>query len=232
MSCRQERGWICLKSTSPMIVTRPSTPMCRRVRPAIAPARARAHPSHRPTARSANMGGWWQRYPQEYAAELASLNALGVTWSRDELAFQQGRLIIDIAYPLGPGETVRLRATYPDTYPYFMPTVELPALFFRRHQNPTGRNLCLLGRDGEDWRPGHDTLGQLIREQLPNPGDQWPEPDTRGRRHARGPCRRAAVQRSEEPPRVPAHRSRRLAGFRGEGGAAQATCARSRGPDQ
>lgn len=167
MSCRQERGWICLKSTSPMIVTRPSTPMCRRARPAIAPARAKAHPSRRPTARSADMGGWWQRYPREYAAELASLNALGTTWSRDEQAFQQGRLIIDIAYPLGPGDTVRLRATYPDTYPYFMPTVELPALFFRRHQNPTGRNLCLLGRDGEDWRPGHDTLGQLIREQLP-----------------------------------------------------------------
>lgn len=113
------------------------------------------------------MRGWWHRYPEEYAAEITSLNSSGLRWSKDEDAFQKGVLVVNIDYPLQSGNLVNLKASYPDSFPYFPPSVELPELIFHRHQNPTGKNLCLLARDGETWRPGVDTLARLIQEQLP-----------------------------------------------------------------
>lgn len=113
------------------------------------------------------MRGWWHRYPEEYEAEINGLNSLGLRWSKDEDAFQRGVLLVNIDYQLQSGNLVSLKASYPDSFPYFPPSVELPELIFHRHQNPTGKNLCLLARDGEAWRPGVDTLALLIQQQLP-----------------------------------------------------------------
>ena len=113
------------------------------------------------------MTGWWNRYPKAYEAEIAGLDSLGSPWRKDEGAFQNGLLVVDLDYKLGDGRNISLRATYPDSYPYFAPTVELPELIFPRHQNPLGKNLCLLARNGEEWSPGTDTLAALLKEQLP-----------------------------------------------------------------
>lgn len=112
------------------------------------------------------METWWSRYPDALVAEKASLDALGHRWSIDEAAKQAGRLVIHVEIP-HEGGAFKLRAVYPDTFPYFQPQVFLDGPALDRHQHPIGKNLCLLAREGEDWRPGHDTLAVLLREQFP-----------------------------------------------------------------
>lgn len=112
------------------------------------------------------MEAWWVRYPKAFQAEKEGLEAVGASWTIDDAEFSRGRLRIDIAHECG-GVQHQLVAIYPDTYPYFMPSVFRDGEVFRRHQNPYGKNLCLLSRDGEDWEPGHDTLAGLLKEQFP-----------------------------------------------------------------
>jgi len=124
------------------------------------------------------MEAWWDRYPAEFSKEKAALEGLGYAWSIDAAAMEAGQLVVHVDVPLGDG-MLALTASYPDTYPYFAPMVTTGCQF-QRHQHPLGRNLCLLAREGEEWRPGHDSLAMLIEEQLPailvvNGGSATPE---------------------------------------------------------
>lgn len=112
------------------------------------------------------METWWQRYPKTLEAEKSALDALGHPWRIDEEAWASGHLIVHVEMPSEEG-ALKLRAEYPDTFPYFSPQVFLQGGSFGRHQHLFGKNLCLLAREGEDWRPGHDTLAALLRDQLP-----------------------------------------------------------------
>jgi molybdopterin/thiamine biosynthesis adenylyltransferase len=112
------------------------------------------------------MTAWWHRYPDELRKEKTALEALGHAWSVDQAAMDAGQLVVRVDVPHGGGLLV-LTAVYPDTFPYFAPMVTTDSVQFQRHQHPLGRNLCLLAREGEDWRPGYDSLATLIKEQLP-----------------------------------------------------------------
>lgn len=112
------------------------------------------------------MEAWWHRYPDQLKVEEEALRALGYPWRRDEKSWESGRFVIDVDVP-HEGDALTLRAEYPDTYPYFPPIVSTPEIIFRRHQHPVGKNLCLLARDAESWRPGHDTLAGMLKHQLP-----------------------------------------------------------------
>jgi hypothetical protein len=79
---------------------------------------------------------------------------------------ERGGLVIQIEL-LHEEVPFNLVAIYPNTFPYFPPHVFLREQQLHRHQHPVGRNLCLLAREGEDWRPSQDTLADLLREQLP-----------------------------------------------------------------
>lgn len=87
-------------------------------------------------------------------------------WSIDAAAMEAGQLVVHVDVPHGDG-VLALTASYPDMYPYFVPAVTTDPGQFQRHQHPLGQNLCLLAREGEEWRPGHDSLATLIQEQLP-----------------------------------------------------------------
>nr|WP_294864227.1 ThiF family adenylyltransferase [uncultured Pseudogulbenkiania sp.] len=112
------------------------------------------------------METWWQRYPWALEAEKTALDALGYPWEIDATAWASGHLTVHVQIP-GHGEALKLRAEYPDSFPYFSPQVFLQEVSFFRHQHLFGKNLCLLAREGEDWRPGQDTLAVLLRDQLP-----------------------------------------------------------------
>jgi molybdopterin/thiamine biosynthesis adenylyltransferase len=112
------------------------------------------------------MKTWWSRYPEAFEAEKAGLNAIHASWTVDEAEFTAGRLVIDIEREFG-GMPHKLKAVYPDSFPYFLPQVFLAEVAFDRHQQPFGKNLCLLGRDGAGWQPGQDTLAMLLEEQFP-----------------------------------------------------------------
>ncbi len=140
--------------------------MLHLVRRAIDPSRGMAHRSLPVTARWADMEPWWHRYPKALEQEKAALDALGHPWTIDETAQHAGRLIVRVKVPAG-SEPLQLTAEYPATYPYFVPQVTLAGKVLARHQNPVGKNLCLLAREGESWQPGVDTLAALLKEQLP-----------------------------------------------------------------
>lgn len=112
------------------------------------------------------METWWIRYPNALENEKKALDAAGYTWQMDEAAFNRGRLVLHVDVQYG-GETLKVFADYPDTYPYFQPNVTYDGKLLSRHHHPLGRNLCLLAREGEDWTPGTDTLAGLLDEQLP-----------------------------------------------------------------
>jgi hypothetical protein len=111
------------------------------------------------------MEPWWIRHPDVLATEKAALDSWGQPWSLNETQFAAGRLVVKVNAPVG-GDVRELTAFYPDSYPYFMPQVQLRQVRLPKHHNPEGY-LCLLAHDGAEWRPGQDTLAALLQEQLP-----------------------------------------------------------------
>jgi ThiF family protein len=113
------------------------------------------------------MKPWWERFPGRLDREIASLESHGITYRRDDLSWRQGQLVFDLTLiPPGSDTAVHLRAFYPETFPYQRFEVVTPDLVLTRHQNPFGKNICLLGRATAMWSV-HDTLGALLMEQLP-----------------------------------------------------------------
>ncbi|MES2784698.1 MAG: ThiF family adenylyltransferase [Pseudomonadota bacterium] len=111
------------------------------------------------------MENWWDRFPEAFEAEQAALDAWGEPWTIDKAEFGAGRLVVRIATKVA-GQVRELLAIYPDSYPYFMPQVEMREVQLPKHHNRHGY-LCLLADDGALWRPGTDTLAGLLQEQLP-----------------------------------------------------------------
>lgn len=111
------------------------------------------------------MEPWWTRYPGTLEAEKAALNAWGKPWLIHQDQFQLGRLVVTITVEFY-GDERELVVFYPDSYPYFMPHVRLRGMKLPRHHNPGGY-LCLLAQDGDEWKPGQDTLASLLEQQLP-----------------------------------------------------------------
>ena len=108
---------------------------------------------------------WWERFPGRLEQEIRSLDERGFTHRRDELAWKKGKLILHVGVPERFGGPLDLLVHYPDFFPYTRFDVFAPALALRRHQNPFGKNLCLLGRASTNWRVT-DTLGGLLETQL------------------------------------------------------------------
>jgi hypothetical protein len=107
---------------------------------------------------------WWEQHRGRLESELIALDEAGITHEQDSAALAKGVVKLRLHYPLD-GSDVELVATYPDMYPYFRPEVVAPKLSLHHHQNPFGKNLCLLGRSTELWHTT-DTLASLLREQL------------------------------------------------------------------
>lgn len=96
-----------------------------------------------------------------------ALDASGYSWEIHQEACAAGRLIVNVEIPRDGEGSLKLIAEYPDSYPYFPPYVWMDHIAFPRHQHPVGKNLCLLAREGEAWRPGIDNLAWLLKEQFP-----------------------------------------------------------------
>lgn len=115
------------------------------------------------------MSNWWQRHPNHYDGELAAwkeYSCHGYTWYEDVAAKEKGRIVITVEWPRDD-ETLNFTVEYPDTFPYFQATVTLTNKKYERHQHPVGGNLCLLGRNGEDWLPGRDRTAAILVEKFP-----------------------------------------------------------------
>lgn len=112
------------------------------------------------------MRPWWDLYPEQFEAEKTGFDQLGYAWQIVPESQDGGCLKVSLSVPDGD-IALHLEAVYPDNYPYFPPVVFLLNQGLKRHQHLVGKNICLLAREGEDWRPGKDTLANLLESQLP-----------------------------------------------------------------
>ena len=115
------------------------------------------------------MGFWHERFPDRYQREQDSLISLGVKFEIDNQLLKGGVISFDCELPAGGklnlDEPLKLKVVYPDLYPFFRPDVLAPDLDLPRHQNPHGKNLCLLPRDTTAWELDW-TIGDLLSSQL------------------------------------------------------------------
>lgn len=115
-----------------------------------------------------NFPHWWETYPERLEQEAAALQALGISFEEDPAAKAEGIIRWTFTAPdtiSGHGD-VRLEAAFPEFYPYVRPDVVAPEMMMGHHQQPFGKNLCLIGRASEAWNTS-DTLAWLIEHQLP-----------------------------------------------------------------
>lgn len=108
---------------------------------------------------------WWETHKGRLEFELAALDKAEILCTRDEDAFARGVLRLNLQVSID-GEALQLLAIFPDLYPYFRFEVKASELSLLHHQNPFGKNLCLLGRSTELWHTS-DTLASFLVKRLP-----------------------------------------------------------------
>jgi len=73
---------------------------------------------------------------------------------------------INFDYTAQDGAKHPMYAVFSDLYPYFRFEIYAETVSLAHHQNPIGKNLCLIGRETVNWRAS-DTLADFIRDRLP-----------------------------------------------------------------
>jgi molybdopterin/thiamine biosynthesis adenylyltransferase len=111
------------------------------------------------------MKPWFEILPDRLEHELSELREEGWSYEIKEDSKAKGQLMLTVDVAVD-GQHVHLFVVYPDTYPRTRMEVFAPELTLKRHQNPFGKNLCLLGASTINWRTT-DTLASLLKTQLP-----------------------------------------------------------------
>lgn len=105
--------------------------------------------------------------PERWDRERAALINAGARVRRLPPLGKSSLLRIALTWPVDD-RRIRLRAVFPQSYPWFPPEVHaadpLPCLV--RHRNVATGSLCLLADPAESWHPG-TLLAELLAQQLP-----------------------------------------------------------------
>lgn len=180
--CVSPRRISALCQTIPTIPVATGRATYRQVRPAMCrPAHLTGLRGHqaRPSRRGAmwvdgNMNEdqlpllptWERRFPGRQQWELDRLDACATGLSHHLRV--NGLWEVEFGWLLPDGTAVQLKATYPDTFPFTRPLVQLiGGLEHRpsRHVAPIDGTICLLGRASNQWHAGL-TLAALLQEKL------------------------------------------------------------------
>lgn len=112
------------------------------------------------------MQTWVDRFPGRLEYELADFAKRELEFELDEEQLaEQGRVVLRGSLT-HEGEEIRLEVRYPDLFPYLRPVVIAPELRRDRHQDPYGKELCLLEPSTRAW----DTdvpAGWLVAKRVP-----------------------------------------------------------------
>lgn len=113
------------------------------------------------------MPQWGQNWPGLVDWELDRLSERAANIRVDDKQLESGLLVVSFDWPFQQG-TVALKATFPSSYPYLRPHVQLrtdPNSWPDRHVGPFDGSICLLGRDSAQWTSDW-YLVKLLDEQL------------------------------------------------------------------
>lgn len=109
---------------------------------------------------------WWEHWDGLLQTEFDALDAAGIRHELDGNFLSNHGIVKVVVWPRVNGEERRMEAVFPDLYPWFRPEVLSPGDDLPKHQGPFEKNLCLLPRESDAWRIGHDTLAGLLTTQL------------------------------------------------------------------
>lgn len=110
---------------------------------------------------------WWDRYPSELDREIQAFETAGMQPRKNEDWFSAGKAVINIRLEV-LGSVRDGFVIYPDLYPYFRPTLQVPGLDAGlRHYNPCAGEVCLLKRGTQHWLPNM-TAAEHILEMMPH----------------------------------------------------------------
>lgn len=110
---------------------------------------------------------WWDEWPGLLDYEVGQLEAAGIRFELDGDYLSEHGVVRIHVWPEVDGVEKRMVAYYPDLYPWFRPEVVSPDDDLPKHQAAFSKNLCLLPRDSDAWKPSEDTLAGLLMTQLP-----------------------------------------------------------------
>jgi hypothetical protein len=110
------------------------------------------------------MRPWWEVFEGRLESELRDFGSYAL--EHDLVSGpDQGEIHVRGRFASRRGE-VEVLVVYPDSFPFLRPLVFAPELRLGNHQNPFGKNLCLLDRDTRQWHPKTDSAASHIRDQL------------------------------------------------------------------
>lgn len=112
------------------------------------------------------MTRWWELNSDRWEREQQALRDAGIGFAIEQSELKRGKLVLNLSWKWDD-QPLRLVAHFPTPYPFFPPMVVAPDLDLARHQTPGSKQLCLLARGGERWKPATDTLAELLVKQLP-----------------------------------------------------------------
>ena len=113
-----------------------------------------------------NILPWWEEWPGLLDYELGQLEAVGIRHDLDEDYLREHGVVRIHIWPEVGGAQKQMVADYPDLYPWFRPEVVSPDDDLPKHQAAFSKNLCLLPRDSDVWKPAEDTLAGVLGTQL------------------------------------------------------------------
>lgn len=105
---------------------------------------------------------WWEEHPTVLAEEIQGFKDQRLDFVPDPEEKAAGRIVLRGRAEVAPGEEQNLIIIYPDTFPHTRPAIFVPALDLGRHQNPYGKNLCVLPRASVHWRPSMRAVDLVI----------------------------------------------------------------------
>lgn len=109
---------------------------------------------------------WYSREPERLQWELDQFPRHGLLASSS--FDDQARLVVATEVRF-QGEPLAVTATFSHGHPYFAPTIAADHHVLERHQDPIGKNFCLLEDPRADWRPwfsGAQLIGKALRRLL------------------------------------------------------------------
>ncbi len=117
------------------------------------------------------MGDWYLDNPDLLKKEIKELknNGISVEVNTDASSGVTMECTIPIKNTLGIEieEDLGLSIKFPSNYPFFRPEVSITSTFtLPRHQNPFGKNLCLIPRPTQYWNV-EDSVFSFLKERLP-----------------------------------------------------------------
>jgi len=110
------------------------------------------------------MRSWLERWPERLDYEIQALESTGIIID-ERIDDAHGRVTLHLSAQLTDNR-VRLVAVFPSLYPYTRFEVYASDLDLEHHQNPFGKNLCLIGQGTENWS-SEDNLASYIKDRLP-----------------------------------------------------------------